>query len=132
VLCSSFEGFVIPQMASPRIGLSAHTLGAIEGIFLLAQGLLWPRLRLGALASRIAFWCSIYSALAILAAYTTAAVLGFGIETIAINGQLPQGLAHGNALQETVIQFLAYSSAPTSITCFALIFWGLRDTAPSE
>jgi hypothetical protein len=25
-------------------GLSAHTLGALEGIFLLVQGQLWPRL----------------------------------------------------------------------------------------
>jgi len=36
--------------------------------------------------------------------------------------------------QETFIKVLAYSSAPTGLTCFALILWGLRavDKAPAE
>jgi hydroxylaminobenzene mutase len=127
MLYASFEGFVIQRMASPRIGLSTHTLAAMEGIFLLVQGLLWPRLRLSRVAALIAFWCSLYSALAILAAYTMAAVLGVGIETISLAGHLSGGLSHGNAFQETAIEVLSYSSAPTGIVCFALIFWGLRD-----
>jgi hydroxylaminobenzene mutase len=132
VLYSSIEGFFIPYMASPRIGLSAHTLGALQGIFLLALGLLWPRLQLGIATSRIAFWCSIYSTLAILAAYTAAAVLGVGIETIALNGQLPGGLSRGSAVQESIVQIIAYSSAPTGIACFALILWGLRHPTPVD
>jgi hydroxylaminobenzene mutase len=75
---------------------------------------LWPRLHLGVVASRIAFWFSIYSAMAILAAYTAAAIMGVGIDTIALNGQLPGGLSQGNAFQEAAIQVVAYSSAPTA------------------
>jgi hydroxylaminobenzene mutase len=126
VLFASFEGFAIPQMASPRIGLSTHTLSALEGIFLLVQGLLWPRLQLSATLSRLAFWCSIYSTLAILGAYTLAALSGAGIESIALNGQLPEGLSHGSASLEGAIRLAAYSSAPTGITCYGLILWGLR------
>jgi hypothetical protein len=77
---------VIPYFASPRIGLSVHTLGATEGVLLLALGLLWPKLALRAVASRLAFWCLLYSALAILAAYTTAAAWGVGNETIVLAG----------------------------------------------
>jgi (hydroxyamino)benzene mutase len=126
ILYSSFDGFAIPFLASPRIGLSVHTLSAFQGVFLLAQGLLWPKLKLGAAASRIAFWCSIYAVFAILAAYTIAAAWGVGSETIMLMGELPHGLSHGSAIQEGFIKALAYSSAPTGVTCFMLILWGLR------
>ena len=41
-LYSSVFGFAIPFLSSPRIGLSVHTLSALQGVLLLAQGLLWP------------------------------------------------------------------------------------------
>src|SRR5262249_1964916 len=115
ILYSSFEGFAIPYLSSQRLGLSAHTLSALQGVLLLAQGLVWPRLRLSARAAQIAFWCSIYATLAILAAYTIAAITGVGNETIRLAGELPHGLVRGSAGQETVIKVLSYSSAPTGI-----------------
>jgi (hydroxyamino)benzene mutase len=89
-------------------------------------GLLWRQLSLGPRAVSVAFWTLIYSTLAILAAYLIAAVWGVGIETIALMGELPHGLSRGTALQENVIRVIAYSSAPTGLTAFALILWGLR------
>ena len=67
-LFTSFEGFAIPYFASPMVGRSVHTLSALFGLILVAFGLLWPRLRLGAAPSRIAFWFLVYSGLAITAA----------------------------------------------------------------
>jgi len=128
ILYASFEGFVIPYLGSPRIGLSVHTLAALQSILLLALGLLWNRLELGVGAARIAFWCLVYSAFAILAAYTIAALSGVGITTIVLAGELPHGLHHGTAFQETIIKILSYSSAPTGLISFALILWGLRTT----
>ena len=93
---------------------------------LLVFGLLWSRLRLGARAIRIAFWCLVYSAVAILAAYTIAVFWGVGNNTITFMGELPHGLAHGTPFQETFIKVLSYSSAPAGLAAFALIFWGLR------
>jgi len=55
ILYPSIEGFAIPFVGSPRIGLSVHTLSSLQGLFLLAQGLLWTRLRLSVIASWIAF-----------------------------------------------------------------------------
>ncbi len=130
LLYASFEGFVIPLLASPRIALSAHTLSALEAVLMLAMGLLWPKLTLSAGASRLAFWTLIYSALAILAAYTVAAIWGVGIETIRLMGELPQGLSHGSPFQETVIKVLSYSSAPTVLIALGLILWGLRVPGP--
>ena len=130
ILYSSLVGFAIPFLRSQRIGLSVHTLSALQGVFLLAQGLVWPRLRLGATSARVAFWTSIYSTFAILAAYTIASIWGVGIETIRLMGELPHGLARGTAFQEAFIKVLAYTSAPTGLTAFALILWGLRLVAP--
>lgn len=132
-LYSSAEGFVIPSLGSQRVGLSVHTLSALQGVYLLALGLLWPRLRLHWSSQRIAFWCSLYGAFAILAAYTIAAVWGVGIETIRLMGELPHGLSQGSAFQEALIKVLAYSSAPAGLAALALILWGLRmDAADSS
>lgn len=121
-LFTSFEGFAIPYLAAPRLGLSVHSLSALQGVLLVALGLMWPKLNLGAKTSRIAFWLLIYSVFAILAAYVMAAAWGAGNETM----RLAAGAAHGAAFQEAVIKDVAYSSAPTGITSFALILWGLR------
>jgi hydroxylaminobenzene mutase len=95
-------------------------------VLLLALGLVWPKLALGNPASRVAFWCLVYSTFSILAAYTVAAIWGVGIETIRLMGELPHGLAHGTTFQETVVKVLAYSSAPTGLAAFVIILWGLR------
>ncbi len=127
-LVTSLEGFAIPYFTEPRLGLSVHTLSALQGVFLLTLGLLWPRLNLGSIASRIAFWFLIYSAFAIVAAYLIAGIWGAGNSTM----PLAAGIAHGSAFQEAVIKVVAYSSAPTGLICFALILWGLRHRTASR
>jgi (hydroxyamino)benzene mutase len=124
-LFTSLEGFAVPYFAAPRLGLSVHTLSALQGVLLLALGLVWPRLKLGATTSRITFWLLIYSDFAILAAYVMAAAWGAGNETM----PLVAGAAHGSTVQEMVIKGVAYSSAPTGLISFALILWGLRPKA---
>jgi len=127
-LITSFEGFAIPYLAAPRLGVSAHSLMGLLGVMFIALGLVWPRLDLGGTASSVAFWFLIYSGLAIVAAFLIAAFLGAGNTTM----PLAAGAAHGTALQETVIKVVAYSSAPTGIISFALILWGLRGKEESR
>jgi (hydroxyamino)benzene mutase len=43
-LLTSFEGFLIPSFAAPRLGLSAPSLMALLGVLLIAMGLMRPRL----------------------------------------------------------------------------------------
>jgi hydroxylaminobenzene mutase len=130
LLYSSLGGFAIPFLASQRIGLSVHTLSALQGVMLLAIGLVWSKLTLSIRAAKVAFWCLVYSTSAILAAYTVAAFWGVGIETIRLMGELPHGLSEGTPFQETFIKVLAYSSAPTGLIAFILILWGLRIVEP--
>src|SRR5262245_31455419 len=122
LLFASFEGFVIPYFAAPRLGLSAHTLSGLQSVLLVALGLAWTRLNLGDVASRVAFWLLVYSTFAILAAYLLGAFWGAGNETM----PMAAGMAHGSSVQESVIKVVAYSSAPTGIIAFSLILWGLR------
>jgi hydroxylaminobenzene mutase len=121
-LFASFEGFAIPYLAAPELALAAHTLSALEGVLVLALGLVWPKLQLGVTALRVAFWLLVYSNLAILAAYVMAAVWGAGSETM----PMAAGTAQGSAFQEATIRYVAYSSAPTGIVSFAILLWGLR------
>src|SRR5262249_26197550 len=88
---SSFERFAVLHFAVPSFGRSVDTRSAFEGIILLTLGLLWPRLNLGAAASRIAFWLFIYSAFDTLAGFVMAAVWGAGNSII----PLAAGTARG-------------------------------------
>jgi (hydroxyamino)benzene mutase len=126
-LFTSFEGFAIPHFTAPNLGRSVHTLSAFSGVLLVTLGLLWPRLNLGVATARIAFWFLIYSDFATVVAFLMAAVWGAGNSII----PLAAGAARGSDFQETVISVVAYSAAPTGITSFALILWGLRIVAPS-
>jgi hydroxylaminobenzene mutase len=127
-LFTSFEGFAVPHFTVPNLGRSVHTLGAFSGVLLLTLGLLWPRLNLGAATSRIAFWFLIYSDIATVAAFLMAGVWGAGNSII----PLAAGAAHGTNFQETAISVVAYSAAPTGITAFAIILWGLRIITPQS
>jgi len=121
-LFTSFEGFAIPYMASPELGLSVHRLGAFSGVFFLAWGLMWPRLDFGLTTSRVAFWLAIYSDLATVGAYFLAAVWGAGGSVIHLATNAPIG----TALQELAVRIVIYSAGPTGIAAFALMLWGLR------
>ncbi len=126
-LFSALEGIAIPYFPVPRLGLSVHTLSALQGVFLLTLGLVWPRLNLGATTSRIAFWLLVYSTFATLVPYVMAAVWGAGNSIM----PLAAGTARGSAFQEAVISIVLISSAPGILISLALILWGLR-SAPSQ
>jgi hydroxylaminobenzene mutase len=112
----------------PSLGRSVHTLSAFSGVILLTLGLLWPRLNLGAAASRIAFWLFIYSAFATLAGFVMAAVWGAGNSII----PLAAGTVRGTDFQEAAINVVMYSAAPGILISLALILWGLRIVPPQS
>jgi hydroxylaminobenzene mutase len=122
LLFAALEGFIIPALPVPHLGLSVHTLAGLEAVIFLALGLTWPRLRLGATAARVAFWTYVYSSFATLVPYTLAALWGAGNTTI----HLAAGPARGTPIQETIIKVTLYSAAPTFLVAIVLILYGLR------
>jgi (hydroxyamino)benzene mutase len=119
---SGVEGFFVPFLASPPLGRSVHTLSALQGVMILALGLMWPRLDLTATAARTAFWTYVYSSFATLIPFILAAVWGAGNTVI----PLAAGGARGNDFQEAVINVVIYSAAPPFFVSMGLILWGLR------
>jgi hydroxylaminobenzene mutase len=115
----------VPHFAVPRIGLSAHLLGIMQGLFLMVMGLVWPRLRLGRALLRLAFCLVLYGCLAPWAANMLAAIWGAG------NALLPMaaGQAHGSPLQEGIIAVALRTGGASLIAAAALILWGLRLSA---
>jgi hydroxylaminobenzene mutase len=128
-LFTSVQGFAVPHFAVPALGRSVHTLSGFAGVMLVAIGLMWPMLHLGVTASRVAFWFLIYSIFATIAAFLIAGLWGAGSSIIPIAA----GGARGSDLQELLIQLVVYPAAPTGITSFALMLWGLRGKrSPSQ
>jgi hydroxylaminobenzene mutase len=119
---SALEGFFIGALPVPQLGLSVHTLSALQGIMVLGLGLVWPRLRLGGRAAPVAYWTYLYSSFATLIPYTLAAIWGAGHTTM----PLAAGAAQGTAAQELIIKVILYSAAPTFLISMALVVWGLR------
>jgi len=115
-------GFAVPRFAVPRLGLSAHLLGIIQGIFLMVTGLLWPKLRLMPVMSRVGSWLAVYGCFAAWTANVLAGVWGAG------NTMLPMaaGQARGSALQEAIIATGLRSGAVSLVAVAILILWGLR------
>lgn len=127
-LFASLEGFAVPYFAAPLLGRSVHTLCALSGVILLALGLLWPRLTLGATTSRLAFWLFIYSDFATIVGFLMAAMWGAGNESI----PLAAGSVHGTAFQEVAIKVVMYSAGAPVLISLVLILWGLRIEAGQQ
>ena len=115
-------GFAVPRVAVPRLGLSTHLLGIMQGTFLLVLGLLWPRLRLSRSASRSGHVLAMYGCVAPWAANLLGAVWGAGSTML----PLAAGAARGSSYQEGTIRVLLVSGALCLVSMAILVLWGLR------
>jgi (hydroxyamino)benzene mutase len=121
-LLALITGLFVQKFAVPRLGLSAHLLGLMQGLFLMVAGLFWPKLALPRSLSTVAFGLVIYGCFGAWSATVFAGVAGAG------NSLLPiaAGAARGNPLQETIIATALRSAAVALIVSVVLIIWGLR------
>ena len=114
-------GLIVPALANPRMGLSSHLEGVLNGMFLLVLGLIWPRLRLGPAAAATTYWLAIYGTFANWAATLLAAAWGAGRAM-----PLAAGAQQGTPTQEAVIMGLLVSLSLAVIAVCGLVLWGLR------
>lgn len=115
-------GLAIPHFTVPRLALSAHLVGILQGIFLVVLGLLWPRLNLTPRQLKTAFWLVAYQSIAAPLSNLLAAAWGAGNTII----PMAAGAAHGSSGQEVVINVGLRSTGAALIVSLALILWGLR------
>ena len=121
-LLALLVGLAIPRFTVPRLGLSTHLLGLMQGIFLMVGGLLWPKLALTRALSRLGCWLAVYGCFAAWSANLLAAAWGAGSSML----PLAAGAARGSALQEAIIAIALRTAAVSLIATAALILWGLR------
>ena len=121
-LLALLVGLAVPRFAVPRLGLSTHLLGLMQGTFLLVAGSLWPKLRLTRAVSRAGTYLATYGCIAAWTANLSGALWGAG------NSMLPiaAGQARGSVVQERIIAGGLVTAAVSLIAMAMIMLWGLR------
>ena len=119
-------GVLLHRFAVPRLALSAHLLGVLQGTFLLAIAAWWPKFSFTHKRSWLTFWLLAYGCVAAWLANLLAALWGAGNTLLS----MAAGAARGSALQEGIIVVLLRSSAVALVAALVLLLWASRRTAP--
>jgi hydroxylaminobenzene mutase len=123
-LLGLLTGFVVMSLKNPRMGLSAHLEGVMNGIFLIAIGAAWPKVNLASRAASFAFWLALFGTYVNWATVLLGAAWGTSqLSPIAGAGHAAAGW------QETIVNILLYSLSVAIVACVAIILWGLRRKA---
>ncbi len=122
------SGFAIPVLTNPRMGVSSHLEGVMNGTFLIVIGLAWPRLNLASGWSALAFWTLLYGTYANWMFVQLAAIFGTAaMAPIAGAGQ------QGQAWQEALVTGGLLSVGLAMVVAGALLVWGFfRGSTPVE
>jgi hydroxylaminobenzene mutase len=121
-------GLAVPALANPRMALSSHLEGLMNGLFLVVLGVIWPRLNLSARAAAASFWLALYGTYVNWATTLAAAMMGAGaiLMPMAAQGRV------GTPLQEGLVTFGLVSLSLAVLACCGLVLWGLRGSDPSS
>ncbi len=125
-LLGLLTGLASAGMPVPRLGLSAHLEGIMNGIFLLGVGALWSQLRLSARARAATQGLLLYGTYANWVATLLSALFGTSRMTPLA------GAGHaGSALQEGIVTAVLVSVALTMIAGTVMLVVGLRPGEPT-
>lgn len=119
-LLGLLTGLGVPMFTNPRMGLSSHLEGVLNGMFLVLLGLLWPNLRLGPKALNITFGLALYGTFANWFSTLLASIWGTSRST-PIAGAGHAGLDW----QEAVVDFGLISLSVAMIALSVLVIIGL-------
>ena len=114
-------GFMIPMTANPRMALSSHLEGVMNGMLLMVLGLIWDRVRLGERALFALFALALFGTFANVVATLLAAVWGAGAAM-----PIAAGSFEGTPLQESVIMILLGTLSLSMVAALVLVLMGLR------
>ena len=113
-------GLLAPLFANPRMGLSSHIEGVLNGIFLIVLGLIWNKIDLSYKWLKITFWLAVYGTFANWFSMLFAAIFNAGKSlTIAANGQ------EGTPFAEVTVMFLLISLSIAMLTICITVLIGL-------
>jgi (hydroxyamino)benzene mutase len=120
LLLGLLTGFVVPSLANPRMGVSAHLEGVLNGLLLVLLGLVWSEVSLPPRAEKAALGLLFYGTYANWATTTLGAAFGTSRLTPVA------GAGHAGApWQEDLVTVLSVSLAFSMIAGIAVVLWGL-------
>lgn len=114
-------GFVVPKVKNPRMGLTSHLEGVLNGMFLVLLGLLWPHVQLSHAWAVTAEWLIVYSAYANWAGTLLAAIWGAGRKLTPIAA----GDHEASKVKEGVFGFLLLSLSVAIVVGVVIVIVGL-------
>lgn len=116
-------GLLIPILAKPRLGLSSHLEGVMNGMFLVILGLIWHRLNLSTL------WLKLTFQLAVVGTYLNFLSIGLAAATGA--GKLlpiAGGTEQGPFIESVITMGLVLVTITMLLVCI-LVMKGLTQQA---
>lgn len=121
ILFALVSGLFVPLMEIPRLGLSAHTIGVLSGVLLIAVGAVWQQFSLSVRQSQVMVWSWLYSSYVNWLGCLVGAIFGAGKSTpVASAGAL------GSPAAENAVAFMLISVGVVSFVAVGLSLWGLR------
>jgi (hydroxyamino)benzene mutase len=114
-------GFAIPVLKNPRMGLTSHLEGVLNGMFLALLGLLWPHVHLTHTWGVTAVVLIVYSAYANWLAALLAAAWGAGRRLAPIAA----GDHEASKLKESIFGFLLFSLSVAIVIGVVIVIVGL-------
>ncbi len=114
-------GLIVPIFANPRMGVSSHIEGVLNGMFLIVLGLIWYKVDLSNQWLKITFWSAIYGTFANCFGILIAAIFNAGkMLDISANGQ------EGTPIVEGIVTFSLVSLSIAMLVACAAVLIGLR------
>lgn len=113
------SGLFIPIMANPRMGVSTHLEGVLNGIFLCVLGLIWNKLNLTERWIYLGFWSALYGTFANFLAVLISAMTGVG-KFMPIAGGI-----EGDPFIESIISTLLITLTVCMFTVCLIVLAGL-------
>jgi len=123
LLLGLLTGFAIPALANPRMGLSSHLEGTLNGMLLILFGLIWPKLTLSKKLLKWGFGLALYGTFINWFTTLLAAVWGAGSEMMPLAGEANVGADW----QEIIIKFGLISLSLAIVSVCVILLWGLRN-----
>lgn len=114
-------GMVMPWLANIRMGLSAHLVGILGALFLIAIGAVWQLINLPGNWRTTAVWLAVFSSYLNLCATLFAAAFSTNRMTpLAGSGRL------ADPWKENIVTGGLLLSSVAMVFCCILLLWGLR------
>lgn len=114
-------GLLVPLFANPRMGLSSHLEGVLNGIFLIVLGLIWNKLALSNRWLNLSYWLALYGTFMNWLGILVAAVFNAGkMLNIAANGK------EGSPFAEGFVAFSLLSLTIAMLVICVTVLIGLR------